>query len=404
MAEREKHEAFMRKMAEMKAMRTATVSRQGQAAAQANSGAHAAAPVAVSSSAPTVSSGGGSGIEGNSNRMAIGRTRQGTGAISAPTDHHSHSHSSPSATVSNAEMDSLRRRLAEVERDRDAYRTELETMKRKRDEAKARILKQKGQQLNAMKDASAQRRAAATNNRADNAARRETKRMTKANVAGHITKLIQEMSNLEQAISLAEDGRIRAENELIEYANEKRKAEENIIQLALEIEKVNSKITALTTGSLSGDVPLKVKKELLSIKENMDMCKRLAEQSDGRQASSSPSGPPGVGSRRPTGIAPPVAPMGAPPAGPMGAPPPMGGSSASAVPEGGSLLAQIRLGKQLKQVDLQAVRKERQKSSRNSMAVLSSLTDTLRCAMEKRSVGIAGGEDDDDDSDEAWDF
>jgi len=221
---------------------------------------------------------------------------------------------------------------------------------------------------------------------------RQTQHQNTQNLVGHISKVIQEMSRLEAAIAAAEEGQARAENELIEYANEKRQIENNMAVLAKELER--AKEVGQKAIFANGN---EMKAGLGELSLIIAKCQQLV---------STPASAPGEKiekpSRRRGNTVDSIVPNAPPP--PMSdfiptaphAPPPMAVGA-----EGGtSLLTQIREGKQLQKVDLGRLRQARARQSRKSMALVQSLTSVLKSALAVRHEDMTGGEEDDDDWEE----
>jgi hypothetical protein len=75
---------------------------------------------------------------------------------------------------------------------------------------------------------------------------------------------------------------------------------------------------------------------------------------------------------------------------------------AGSAPRASCLLAQIRAGKNLNKIDIEAIKRDRQqnvRSARKSMALLSSLQETLRHALAERQedMNLYGEDEDEDD-------
>merc|ERR1712137_144091 len=229
------------------------------------------------------------------------------------------------------------------------------------------------------------------------------------NIVQVITKVLDEMQRLENNIKRADSQRNRAETELLEVAMLKQTADETLDNLITDL---GQKVVAMATlcenlRTISSNVPeaaaqiSPVCDSLEAIRKDMILrmdTKTISKDKDqafkrasvfAQKLSTPPPPAPVIG---PPKIGPPS------PAGPTRA---IGGVR-NAGPRESTLLTQIRRGQNLKQIDTEAIARERQQNRNNcrqSMALLSSLKDTLRAALTVRQEDMnLYGEDDD-----AWD-
>lgn len=246
------------------------------------------------------------------------------------------------------------------------------------------------------------------------------------NIIETITRVLAEMEKLEGNIKRAEAGREKAEAELLEVAMYKQASDEAlqtlINDLTASVNTLGNSITSLASsikaGATRGDLETGI--QLLERSKN-EINLRLSSIKSGETINEAEI------ARRTNDLAsklsdPPAGPGAPPPApGPAPAPPPPGPSGSgptratrpvrSGTAEGGAgsrastLLSQIRKGKDLNKIDINAIKQERQlttSNSRTSMALLSSLQATLRAALNARQdeMNLYGDENEGDDWDE----
>ncbi|KAL6062352.1 hypothetical protein QOT17_012293 [Balamuthia mandrillaris] len=340
-----------------------------------------------------------------------------------------------SYSSSSSEVEDLRRKLAESEAAHAKTREELENMKQRRVEARSRVLRAKQQQLGQLKATSElrqqQRRAPETNPRPQKETR-GSRRMTNRKVTNHIDSVLTMMTTLEKAIATAEAGRTKAEYELIEYAKEMRGQEAAMQAINVELEKAMKLTTRLLDQTSTNQA---LNDSVLGLKTIIWQCQNLSDGSPQHNSTLPPSGAtllspnvdrlhsPALRSRshterRPSGLGAGfgasvnVAPMPPPPMAPAPPPPsamPFVMVTTDAAPGDGSggksLLQQIREGKDLNKIDLDAMLKQQKLRKRRSSCLIASLAETLRKAMGERRgyMGEEDGEEDGDDGDDGND-
>mmetsp|Transcript_4011 Transcript_4011/g.6012 ORF Transcript_4011/g.6012 Transcript_4011/m.6012 type:complete len:518 (+) Transcript_4011:12-1565(+) len=294
---------------------------------------------------------------------------------------------------------------------------ELKDMKERREQIRKRNITKASENVTRVKaqravNAQARRRGRGAKSIRGGAAVRSSRRSTRkmdankgAQMQSVITRILGEMQRVEAAIKKAEEERQNAENELLEVACYKQAAEDRFSELQSCVQKMSVRINdiqILIATKCSGSP--QIKQALTKLHHDLDEYARKATAiSKGAQAASSAQ------------VAQVAAAVGAP--APPGPPPPpallqaMGSQNDSksgrANHRASTLLTQIRKGASLKQIDVNAIKKEREEhatSHRKSVMMLNSLQDTLRSALATRhsDMGLDGEGDDDDDDD--WDY
>jgi len=308
----------------------------------------------------------------------------------------------------------LRKQLEDAEREASAAKRELEDVKLKREEARKRLRLKQQQQIQSMKMNSMQRQlgnkqqfltaptTASGPRVSTRKSTRSSRRVGGGDVVNHIARVIEEMGRLEEMVKAAEEAQVRAENELFEYATERKKTEEALNSMKQQLERVAGMLSS-AADEARGDAQLtEVLKEIQTslAKCHQDLIgKALApESSSPSSSSSSSSESPSVQDKlaRRRGMSFNVTPLA--PAPPQ---PPSGGLVPPPPPPAGdvSLLSVIREGKPLQPADLQALR-QKNTSMRQSVVVVQSLTDTLREALKMRNESMNDDEEEEDEDDE----
>lgn len=238
---------------------------------------------------------------------------------------------------------------------------------------------------------------------------RQSKRMTRApktDIVAMVTRVLAEMEKLEKNIRTAEAGRMQAESELVEVAMYKQAADEALESIAndmrLQIVFLVQHITALrgVAANAQDKPPLEAIIAKLD-KLRGDMEQRLLDKNVKKSSNDA------VEINKRASVY--ASQMNLPPPPPAGAAASFGatraGLPAPAAPS--SLLDQIRKGKNLNRINVEALQAERQanyRSNRKSMALLTSLQDTLRDALNNRREDLEKEDFGDDDDDwEEWD-
>lgn len=231
----------------------------------------------------------------------------------------------------------------------------------------------------------------------------------KTNIVDIISRVLEEMMRLEGNMKKAEDGRMKAEGELLEVAMYKQASDEALQAVVTDIRQqvvqMGAAISALD-GLISQNPPNAA--ILINAREKFIVVKNAIEQriDENRLAGEQPTAE--VVNKRASVYAqklqlppppPPLDGLSAPaaPAAPVYISPAQrasrrGPAAALAEQSSGSrtstLLDQIRKGKNLTKIDVEALKRDREdqlKKNRKSMALLSSLQETLRLALNARS-------------------
>eukprot|EP01096_Ripella_sp_DP13-Kostka_P002864 TRINITY_DN1401_c1_g1_i1.p1 TRINITY_DN1401_c1_g1~~TRINITY_DN1401_c1_g1_i1.p1 ORF type:complete len:657 (+),score=285.89 TRINITY_DN1401_c1_g1_i1:87-2057(+) len=250
----------------------------------------------------------------------------------------------------------------------------------------------------------------------------------KTNIVDIITRVLDEMMRLEGNMKKAEDGRMKAEGELLEVAMYKQASDEALQTVAADVnaqmvllEQAISSLESFTRDNPSFTGPLNI------IRDKFRNVKRAIEQrlDDNRLAGEKPTAEV-VNKRASVYAAKLQLPPPPPPLEGLGSASSSSGSTyispatrasrrgpaAALAEEKGSrtstLLDQIRKGKNLTKIDVEAMKRDREqqlKNNRKSMALLSSLQDTLRMALSARSSEMnLYSEDDVEDWEEGDDW
>jgi len=387
---------WMAKVNEMKTLRGGS---QRDATTPSTAGVRSRAPTAPAPITPLVSS-------ASSPAVFASRGRAGTAATSkivVPPSVMRSLTSKSGESLAN-EVALLRKQLDEVEKEAHTAKRELDDVKVKREEARKRLRMKQQQQIQSLKMNSMQRQLehkqsallapTPANRQSVRKSNRVSTHASGGSVVSHITRVIQEMGRLEDTVKAAEEAQARAENELLEFAAERRKTDEALDSLKQQLEMMLELITS-AIAEVAGDVQLH---DLCSqIKVGLHGCQVILTT---KTVSSLPSGGGAIAveekQARRRGMS-----FGTSPAISVAPPPPTPPGLAPPPPPPGdlSLLTAIREGKQ--DADLQALRQKRA-SMRKSVVVVQSLTQTLRDAMKMRNESMAG--DDDDDDDESYDW
>jgi len=240
---------------------------------------------------------------------------------------------------------------------------------------------------------------------------RQSKRMTRApkmDIVAMVTRVLAEMEKLEKNIKTAEAGRMQAESELLEVAMYKQASDDALGSIANDM-RLHVVFFAQHIGALQTIAKSSADKDALEAviakleKLKGDMEKRLTERNVKKSSNDAaemnkrasvyatqlnlPPPPPTSGFTEPG------------PRGPSGA-------SRPAVAAPSALLDQIRRGKDLNRINVDALKAERAqnyRSNRKSMALLASLQDTLRDALNNRREDLEAEDYGDDDEWEEWD-
>lgn len=245
------------------------------------------------------------------------------------------------------------------------------------------------------------------------------------NIIETITRVLAEMEKLEGNIKRAEAGREKAEAELLEVAMYKQASDEALQSLINDLNgSVNALGGSITTlansikaGATRGDLETGIQ-TLERAKNEINLRLNSAKSGETTNEAEIARRTSDLASKLSDAPAAPGTPPPAPGPAPAPAPPPPGSGptraarpvrSATADGAAGSrastLLSQIRKGKDLNKIDINAIKQERQlttSNSRTSMALLSSLQATLRAALNARQddMNLYGDENDGDDWDE----
>jgi hypothetical protein len=341
------------------------------------------------------------------------------------------SSSAANDSVMAAKLRSLENKVASEARMREmtekrleATKQELEDMKTRRAAARKRVQQNASSSVTAAKARKAVNAANAADARRGgrDVAARASKRATRIQskrvqskrgpaMTDVISKILGEMKRVEASVKKAEEEREAAQNELLEAAIGKQAAEDSFNELSEVVTDIAFKANALQIliATKCGDAP-DVKASLSKFHAELDtIVARATKLIKNAPAANNAA------------VAQIAIQVGAPPPPPPPASPllqAMGGGAASrfggaatsslAVPSGGgarasTLLTQIRRGATLKQIDISAIKKERddhKREHRKSVSLLNSLQQTLSGALSKRNDSMnpdsSDGEDDDD--------
>jgi len=325
------------------------------------------------------------------------RNRTGTSTPTLPT--------TGPAGVSDEQLwkegEELLRKIEVARQDKKHAEQELKNIMQRKEAAKKKMEALRVKKAETKPGASA---SAARSHRAHQSVRKSSYARTQANAAivQRLGQVLSTLETLEKAITTAEDAQAKAENELIEYANDQKSREEAIHELLREMANVQARVTDLQqhannpkVQSLATQISNNISSSITAVSSTLTMQSGQATAAV-PLSRSGPSVP-----RAPAAPLAPSAPV------PPIAPSPGSGSAAISgppIPGGGSLLAQIRAGRQLNKIDIEALRKRRKRQSSMSISVIA---QTLRAAIDMKFDEDNDDEDNDDvtenSSGEEWD-
>jgi len=236
-----------------------------------------------------------------------------------------------------------------------------------------------------------------------NSVRRSVMKPDAKKITDMLSLMLEQMRKLEARMKEAEDARVLAESEVEELAIYKQNSDETITTIVNQVNTImDTKFQAVLTSlnnliNKTADATLKA--NLSTIKSDLTKLRIELDSNIARQvaANNIQFSLPYSSTSTTGGAPPPPSPSSipAPPVLPalLLAPAPVSARTST-------LLDQIRRGKNLKQLDLDLVKKEREernKTSRQSLNILTSLQETLRAALQARQDDMMLYEDDDDD-------